>query len=185
MDLTFATHAGPRLLSANRIPILQRTAGLQHRPAEDGQTILVGGLAILLTFGVLAFGCVAQWAITILEVGSALLLLVWIWPQISSGRLPLRPNRLYLPMILFGVIIIVQVIFRSSAYVSVTRHELWQYAAYGSLFLLANHCQRACTHRLLTILAAFGFVVALFALVQDLTYNGKIYWLEPAVFHAF
>src|SRR5437667_41217 len=59
--------------------------------------------------------------------------------------------------------------------------ELWKYGAYGSLFLLANQCQPAGVHRLLTILAAFGFIVALFALVQDLTSNGKIYWFWPAV----
>jgi len=76
---------------------------------------------------------------------------------------------------------VVQIVFGLSAYVHVTRVELWKYAAYGGLFLLANQCQQAAAHRLLTILVAFGFLVALFALVQDLTSNGKIYWFWPAV----
>src|SRR5205807_10248680 len=103
----------------------------------------------------------------------------------SSGCLQLRTNRLYLPIMLFGAIIIVQVILGTSAYVYVTRHELWKYGSYWALFLLANQCTRTGTHRLLTILAAFGFIVALFALVQHLTDNGKIYWFRPSLFPVF
>src|SRR6266436_7448480 len=181
MNLNATIWPEPGTLTANDTTTTQKAATVQARRTSTGQTALIAGFSAVLIFGVLAYCVFDQWAIAILEVSSALLLLLWTWPQISSGRLQLRANRLYAPVVLFGLIIAVQVAFGLSAYVHVTRVELWKYAAYGSLFLLANQCQRATAQKLLTILAAFGFIVALFALVQDLTSNGKIYWYWPAV----
>src|SRR6266550_1789336 len=182
MNLNVTICSEPDTATANNPPTLQKNAAiLQDRRTSTGQTVLITGFSALLIFAVLASSIFDRWVIAILEIGSALLLLCWAWPQISSGRLQLRANRLYAPVVLFGLIIAVQVAFGLSAYVHVTRVELWKYAAYGSLFLLANQCQRAAAQRLLTILAVFGFIVALFALVQDLTSNGKIYWFWPAV----
>src|ERR1700730_19080225 len=172
-------------LVANQSPGSRQSVLAEDRPTIAKQSILVVGLSVILIFAVLAFGSTDLWASVAMEVGSALLLLFWIWPQISSGRLKLKANRLYAPVVLFGLIIVVQVVFGLSAYVHVTRFELWKYGAYGSLFLLANQCERVGGHRLLTILAAFGFIVALFALVQYLAYNGKIYWVWPALPNSF
>ena len=183
LNLTIRRDPGPLIADGTHTP--QKTAIVRDRPTGAGQSILVTGLSAMLIFAVLAFGCVDQWAIAILEIGSALLLLFWIWPQISSGHLKLKANRLYAPVVLFGLIIVVQVVFGLSAYVHVTRFDLWKYGAYGSLFLLANQCERVGAHRLLTILAAFGFIVALFALVQYLAYNGKIYWVWSALPNSF
>src|SRR3984893_4219434 len=183
VNLTIPRDPGSLIADGTRTP--EKTAIVEGRPTDTGQFTLVAGLSALLIFAVLAFGGVDQWAIVILEIGSALLLLFWIWPQISSGRLKLKANRLYAPVVLFGLIIVVQVVFGLSAYVHVTRFELWKYGAYGSLFLLANQCERVGGHRLLTILAAFGFIVALFAPVKYLAYNGKIYWVWPALPNSF
>ena len=152
----------------------ERPALVREHASGIVQPILVAGLSALLIFAVLAFGSTDLWAITILEVGSALLFLLWMWSQISSGQLRPRVNLLYAPVVLFGLIIATQVLFGLSAYAHVTRVELWKYAAYGSLFLLANHFEPAAAQRFLTILAIFGSIVALFALVQYLTYDGKI-----------
>src|ERR1700730_434031 len=183
LNLTIPRDPGSLIADGPHTP--QKTAIVRDHLTGSGQVILVAGLSALLISAVLAFGSVDPWAIAILEIGSALLLLFWIWPQISSGHLELKANRLYAPLILFGLIIVVQVVFELSAYVHTTRFELWKYGAYGSLFLLANQCERVAGHRLLTILAAFGFLVALFALVQYLSYNGKIYWVWPALPNSF
>ena len=180
MNLNVTIGHEPGTPTANGSTTLKnKTATEQDRRTSTSQTVLIAGLSSVLMCAVLAYCIFDRWAIAILEIASALLLLFWIWPQISSGRVQLRANPLYAPVILFGLIIVVQFVFGSSAYVHVTRVELWKYAAYGSLFLLANQCQRAGAHRLLTILAAFGFVVALFGLIQDLTSNGKMYWFWP------
>jgi len=172
-------------LIADRTPGLRQLAVVEVRTSEATQSFLVIGLSAILIFAVLAFGCTDPWAIATMEVGAALLLLFWIWQQITSGGLQLRANPLFAPVALFGLIIVVQIVFGLSAYVHATREELWKYAAYGVLFLFASQCQRASAHRLLTILAVFGFAVALFALVQNLTYNGKIYWYSPSVGSSF
>jgi O-antigen ligase len=167
-------------LIANHNPGLWQIGFAEDRPTVAKQPILVVGLSVILIFAVLAFGCTDRWAIAAIEVGCVLLLLFWVWPQISSGCLQLRANPLYAPVVLFGLIIVVQIVFGFSAYVHVTRQELWKYAAYGVLLMLASQCQRASARTLLKILAAFGFLVALFALVQYLTYDGKIYWFWPS-----
>jgi O-antigen ligase len=185
MDLDLTILRDPSLLIPTGIATLQKATIAKDGPAGVGQSILVAGLSSILIFAVLAFGSVDQEAIAVLEVASALLLLFWFWRQISSGHIQLRASRLYAPVVLFGLVIVVQVVFGLSAYAHVTRFELWKYAAYGSLFLIASRCERAEANRLLTILAAFGFIVALFSLVQYLTYDGKIYWLWPALPHSF
>jgi O-antigen ligase len=183
LNFTIQQDSGPLIANGTLTP--RKTVIVGDPPTGAGQFILVAGLSALLIFAVLAFGSVDLWAISILEIGSGLLLLMWILPQNFSGHIRLKVNRLYAPVVLFGLIIVVQVVFGLSAYVHVTRFELWKYGAYGSLFLLANQCERVCGHRLLTILAAFGFIVALFALVQYLAYNGKIYWVWPALPNSF
>jgi O-antigen ligase len=179
LDLTIP--ADPSSLGAHDSRAFQAIAIATERSGEAGQTVLIAGLSALLIFAVLAFGSFDLWAIDIVEIGCALLFLVWIWPQISSGCLQLRANALYAPVTVFGLLIVAQVVFGLSAYVHATRGELWKYAAYGVLLLLASQCQRAYAQKLLTILAVFGFLVALFALVQDLSSNGKIYWFWPEV----
>src|ERR1700676_2001553 len=172
-------------LIANHSPGLRQIVFVEDRPMGAQQSILVVGVSVILIFAVLAFGSTEWWAIAAIEVGSVLLLLFWIWPQISSGSLQLRANPLYAPVGLFALINVVQIVFGLSAYVHATRQELCKYAAYGALLMLASQCQRASAQRLLTILAAFGFIVALFALVQYLTYDGKIYWFWPSMPSSF
>jgi len=156
-----------------------------QRSQPPARRILVTGMSAILIVAVLAFGGNDYWSVTILEAGSVILLLFWLLPQLSSGKIQLRSGLLYLPMILFGSIIVAQVVLGLSAYAYVTRFELWKYAAYGGLFLLANQCGRTEAHRLLTILATFGFVVALCALLQYLTGRGEIYWKWPGLSSSF
>jgi O-antigen ligase len=180
LDVTIYNEAGTAT-SYDTTSLQRERVIVGERASNREQSVLVAGLSVLLMFGVLAFGGTDDWAIAILEVGSALLFLFWMWRRISSGQFQLRLNHLYLPVILFGLIVAAQVVFGLSAYVHVTRVELWKYAAYGSLFLLANHCEEVAAHRLLIILAAFGLLVAFFAFIQYLTYGGKIYWIWPAL----
>src|SRR5207253_9242841 len=138
--MTICCEPGPP--TTNDTTMLQKKAAIvQTRRTSAGQTVLIAGLSAVLIFAVLVYSIFDQWVIAILEVGSALLLLFWIWPQISSGCLRLRGNRLYVPVVLFGLIILVQIVFGLSAYAHITRVELWKYAAYGGLFLLATQCE--------------------------------------------
>jgi len=87
MNLCTTICGQPDTPTANDTTTLQRkTAIVQDRRASPGQTILIAGLSAILMFTVLAYSVFDQWAIAILEVSSALLLLLWIWTRISSGR---------------------------------------------------------------------------------------------------
>ena len=142
--------------------------------------VLVWGLAGLLMLAVLAFGAVEEWSIFALELGTACLLAVWIIKQLLRGWLDIRLNRLYLPMVSFALLVAAQLAFGRSAYPYVTRYEMLQYCAYGGLFFLSVQCldseQRL--RRFMTALVVFGSAVALFAVVQSQTFNGKLYWLR-------
>jgi len=178
LDVTIPRNAGTVPAYGSRA--LRQTAILADSP-KGREPFLTLGLAAVLIFAVLAFGSFDPWAIAVLEASSAVLFLFWIWPQLDSGGFRLRGNPLYAPAVLFGLLIVVQLVSGLSAYRHATREELWKYIAYGMLLLLASQLHRDCAQRLLTILAAFGSLVAVFALFQYLTYNGKIYWFWPAV----
>src|SRR6266436_551927 len=95
MNLNATIWPEPGTLTANDTTTTQKAATVQARRTSTGQTALIAGFSAVLIFGVLAYCVFDQYAIGILEIGSALLLLLWTWPQISSGRLQLSSNRLY------------------------------------------------------------------------------------------
>ncbi len=144
--------------------------------------ILFAGLCVLLMFGPLAFGAVEDWGIFVLQAGAAILLMLWLGKQFFLITAPVRGSHLLYPMGAFGVWIGLQLAVGFSVYPYNTWTELLKYAAYGMLFFLALQCvqDRSQLKRLALVLVVFGSVVALFAIVQDLIPNGKIYWLrEP------
>ena len=161
-----------------RLPEFAAAGAREHAVAPY---VLVAGISAITFFGVLAFGATEQWAVVSIEMGCAFLLLYWMWSATASRDLELQWNAVYVPVALFGLIVAVQIVAGRSAYVHATRVELWKYAAYGSLLLVANQFGRNATEKLLKILTAFGTLVAIFALAQYLTYNGSIYWTWPAL----
>ncbi len=147
--------------------------------------VLVLGLSAVLIFAVLAFGAVDEWSTFTLEAGAAALFLTWVVKQFISQRLKLSKNSLYMPSLLFFGLILAQIALHRSAYGYVTQYEALQYVAYGILLLIASECIRhEDTRRVFAlILIVFGALYAFFALAQELTSNGKIYWIHSPRFH--
>jgi len=144
--------------------------------------ILLYGTFGLLMFGPLAFGAVEPWSIFILETGAVLLVLLWLAQQWVNEELSLLANPLFIPMAGFGLLILLQIFFRSSAYLHDTVSEAMLYAAYAMLCFLASQALLRSTQarRLAVILALYGFLIAALSLVQGVAPNGKLYWLrEP------
>ena len=141
------------------------------------------GLIALLLFGPLALGAVEPWSQMVLEVGSAVLFLLWAAGQAMDGVLRVRYNRLYLPMIAFAAVVLVQ-LAATSVYRYATFDQLMLYASYGVLFFLAVQClykpQRFSTF--LAVFTAFGFALVIFSLVHHFTFNHKLYWVRPLPF---
>ena len=160
----------------------------QHpRGGELGmlQWALVLGLCALLMFAVLAFGAVEEWSTFAFETGAAVLFLVWAAEQLVARQMTLSKNALYLPALLFFGLVLAQVAMRLSAYGYITKYEALQYVSYGIVLLIGAECAREEGARKIFGLAmvVFGACYAFFALAQELTSNGKIFWMHSPQFH--
>jgi len=149
------------------------------------QWVLVLGLCVLLMFAVLAFGAVEEWSTFAFEAGASVLFLVWAAKQLISGQVKLSANPLYLPALFFFVLIVAQLALRRSAYGYVTKYEALQYVSYGIVLLIGSECVREEGARKLfaLVMIVFGACYSFFALAQELTPNGKIFWIHSPQFH--
>jgi O-antigen ligase len=142
--------------------------------------ILLYGTVALLMFGPLAFGAVEPWSIFCVEIGTVLLVLLWLAKQWLQEEITLHWNPLFLPMLAFAGLIALQISLGISAYRHDTISEGLLYIAYGGLcFLVTQTLRRSSQARKMAlILAVFGVVVAAFALLQGVAPNGKLYWVR-------
>ena len=160
----------------------------EERPRRDLpailQWVLVFGLCILLIFAVLAFGAVEEWSTLTFEIGAAILFLVWAGRQSVSKQIELTKNPLYPPAVFFLGLILAQIALGRSAYGYVTKYETLEYVSYGIVLLIAAECIREenARKKFALTLIVFGACYAFFALAQDLTSGGKIFWIHRPQF---
>lgn len=147
--------------------------------AQLGTVVLYGSFGLLM-FGPLAFGAVEPWSIFILEVGAVLLAALWLAKQFIEEEISILWNQIYLPMIAFAAMVLLQLIFGITAYRHDTITQGMLYCAYGLLcFLVTQSLLRASEARkIAVILSVYGAIVASFALVQGVAPNGKLYWMR-------
>jgi O-antigen ligase len=143
-------------------------------------SVLLYGTFGLLMFGPAAFGAVEPWAIFLLETGAMLLMLLWLAKQWIDDAITIQWNPLFLPMAAFAGLILLQVVFRTSAYRHDTFSEAMLYCAYGMLCFLANQTllRSSQARKIAVILALYGFLIAGLSLIQGIAPNGKLYWLR-------
>jgi O-antigen ligase len=177
-------------LKISSYAIVDRSDSIDSQYRREGQLgilqwVLVLGLCALLIFAVLAFGAVYDWSIFAFEAGSATLFLIWAAQQVISKELTLSHNPLYLTSFLFFGLILTQIVLRRSAYGYITKYEALQYVSFGIVALIGAECARSERARKLfaLVMTVFGACYAFFALVQELTSNGKIFWFHRPQFH--
>ncbi len=166
---------------ATEIVVPAPADGRAHARAATLNRLLVYGVCALLMFGPLAFGATELWSRTLLQVGAALLLLAWVGKQAVAGRIKLRPNPLFFPILFFAGLVTVQLLFGATAYRYATYAEALRLLACAMVFFVVNHCFR--TENDLGIFAigfsVFGFAVAGFAIVHGFTDEaGRLYWIR-------
>jgi O-antigen ligase len=156
-----------------------------ERESEILQWVFVLVLCALLVFAVLAFGAVEEWSTFAFEAGAAILFLVWAGEQVVSRQVTLSKNPLYLPALLFFVLLLAQVVLRTSAYGYVTKYGVLQYVAYGIVLLITAECVRdeGARKKFALALMVFGALYAFFALAQELTSKDKLFWVYTPRFH--
>ncbi len=143
-------------------------------------TALLTGACVLLLLGPLAFGAVEPWSIFALEACAMLLLMVWAARQWIHRELDLSGNVLYLPMAAFFALVLLQWVVGTTAYRHVTYSHLLLYGAYGMLvFVVTQTLHRSSQFELMAkLFTGYGAVVALFAVLQGMAPNGKVYWIR-------
>jgi O-antigen ligase len=155
----------------------ERSYRKQHVRLDLLDTTLEFLLVFLLIAAVLSFGAVRPWGVFGIRVGAVLLLLLWGARQIISEELEL-PSA-FLPLAIFGGWIAAQWAFGITVYRYETGQEWLTYAAYFFMMLaagtMAANPERL--RRFLLILAGFGTLLAVFAMIQDVTGTKAIYWI--------
>ncbi len=143
--------------------------------------ILCYGLVVLVVFGPLSFGAVEPWAVFALQCGVALLFLLWAAQQVASGSLQVALSPLYVPLLGFAAIVGLQILLHVPRYLYGTVSAAQFSLLYGLVFFVAVQVFHRDKNldRILGMLGLFGFLLALFAIIQHFAGNGKIYWIRP------
>lgn len=138
------------------------------------------GICVLVAFAVLAHGAVEPWSEGVLEIGAAVLLLIWASQAMISSDLKLVWNPLLWPLLGFWLVAAFQLVAGRTAVPFLTRIELLKYSALVALFFLCvqSYRTRSQWRNFVWFLLSLGFAVSLFAILQHFTFNGKLYWLR-------
>jgi O-antigen ligase len=165
----------PLAVTAESIP--------SRRPSSLSlDAVLWYGVLGLLLFGPLAFGAVEVWSISIMQVGAGLLFALWAAQEATAGKLEIVGSPLFLPMMLFASLLVWQLVTGQTAYRAQTFSAALLYCSYGLLLFLVVQCLRRTSQvkALGFALSGYGFTIAIFALLQGIASNGKLYWLRTA-----
>jgi O-antigen ligase len=138
------------------------------------------GLCALLVFAVGAFGSVEVWSESAVEIGAALLLVLWALFVLLKRDAEITWNPLNWPLLAFCAVGALQLAFHITAYPFLTRVELLRVASCWIIFFLSTQAFRS--RRELQMLAWFlvilCFAVSLEAIVQYFTSGDEIYWFR-------
>ncbi|MGH9718189.1 MAG: O-antigen ligase family protein [Candidatus Acidiferrales bacterium] len=142
--------------------------------------ILRVGLVLLVAFGVLSLGAVEVWSQSAIEIGAALLLVVWAVVAYFGSEKTIRWNPLNWPLLGFIAIAALQLLFQGTASSFLTRAELFRLVGYFIIFFLFAQAFRTRKDwvRLAWFVILFCFAVSLFAIAQHFTSGNEIYWLH-------
>jgi O-antigen ligase len=152
----------------------------QSNPGISSDSLLLAGIFVLLFFAPLAFGTTEGWSVFVLEASTTLLFALWVWRQSVYEDWRIRENPLFMPMALFGAVVLAQLIFGWTAYRHDTFSHALLYLTYGLLaFLTIQTLRRSSQAKNLAVaITVYGVALASFALLQGLSPNGKLYWLR-------
>ncbi len=147
-------------------------------------TVIRIGICVLITFAVLAHGAVEPWSQAILETGAAALFLWWSVLLVTRKTSEISWSPLLWPLLGLVLLGLLQIFVPLSVYPNLTRMELLRVAVYLLLFFLFSQAFQTARHwaGFTWFLILLGFSVAVFAILQDLTSNGKLYWFRELRF---
>ena len=138
------------------------------------------GLCAVLVFAIAAHGAVEDWARAMLETSAGLLFVFW-----AARAYVVREERLVISPLLPPLIALIflgaaQLLFRGTGSPYETRIELQLLIALTLLLFLATQAFRTADdwRFFVWFIMSLGFLVAIFGILQHLTFNGKLYWFR-------
>jgi O-antigen ligase len=154
------------------------------------EKVMIVLLLLAVVFSALAHGAVDAWSIALLEIVGVVLILLWVFKVVLEKRLTLQVPKLALPVVAFLILGLLHCIaFKSgegelqslSADVEATRKAVFLLFFLVSSFLIAANIfvSRKRLQLLMNFLIGYGMAMAMFALVQFFTWNGRFYWVKP------
>ena len=149
------------------------------------KTIAVG-LLVLVTFTALAFGTVEPWSIALFELGATLLLLLWAVKAVIDKRLTVNVPATAFPLIFFVALALVECVSYTasdgrrvslSKDVDATRSTVLMLIFLLVSFIIAANffASRERFGTLIRFLIFYGVALALFGLIQNFTWEGRVY----------
>jgi O-antigen ligase len=151
---------------------------------------IVGGLLTAVVFTTLALGTVEAWSVAVFQLIVVVMLVLWALRAIVERRLELRIPPAALPLgglVLLGLAQSFAVTGSSgqtrtlSMDVEATRGAAAMiFFLFVSFMIAANHFNTQDRLRMLAnFLVIFGLALAVFALIQHFTWEGKMFWVRP------
>jgi O-antigen ligase len=140
------------------------------------------GICALIVFSVAAHGAVEDWVRAVLETSAGLLLVAWAVafaaPKNEEKQIVITP--LLIPLGALALFSLGQIFFRGTVSAYSTRTELTLLVADIIVLFLAGQVFRTVEdwRTFVWFIMIFGFIVAIFGILQQLTFNGKLYWFR-------
>ena len=166
-------------------PVVPANVHLDGELSRILDVMLTVGICAVLAFAVMAFGSAEYWAMGILQVASAALLVIWAAGQLANGKVSVVWSPLFAPVLLLALLIGTQLLGHT-AYWYATWVRSIQWACYAMLFFVATQSFRGEGRAKLfgLFLVCFGALVALIAIAQGGTESDKVFWLFPTDTHS-
>jgi O-antigen ligase len=153
-------------------------------------SFIIIGLLIILVFTALAFGTVEPWSILTFELLVVVLIFVWGVRSFFNKQLVFKIPMIALPLITLLIIGVLQSIAITDANGSVQSLskfvEATRWATTIIFFLLVSVlltvdvlAERTWVYRIVGFLVIYGLAMAVFALIQYLSWDGRLYWVRP------
>ncbi|MEE9235354.1 MAG: O-antigen ligase family protein [Candidatus Acidoferrales bacterium] len=163
-------------------PAPRRSARLPAGVPQRLELLLLPGAGLVLAFAALTFGATPAWARAGMELAVLGLLGVWWLAAVWRGQFSFRVPALFYPMLAIFLFVALQAFAPLSVYPPATREQVWELLAVGGFFFLLYHqlARPGRLERFLTGLLVFAFALAVFAILQGLRFEGKIYWFWQA-----
>jgi O-antigen ligase len=138
------------------------------------------GLCAVLVFAIAAHGAVEDWARAMLETSAGLLFVFWAARAYVTREERVVISPLLPPLIALIFLGAAQLLFRGTASPYETRIELQLLIALTLLLFLATQAFRTADdwRFFVWFIMSLGFLVAIFGILQHLTFNGKLYWFR-------